>query len=244
VASRQWAVASESEGREITPHLPRPTPRARIADSRVQFFSSSLELQTQLLTRAEYVLEAAVVLSLVFHVLEHERNLGGQGGQPFEVGLVIESPCSVPVGSEWAVAVGVTGSETIAIVLDRECLVTSLPGHGPDGVGRGPSQAAYPVQRTTGEHNQHYQTQERAGGYRGCLVIAILRCGTGDTETPGPAKCQKEASARVNQNSWPVDKTRTIPCPLRVQSAKVWAAPPLASSANTVRHEFCARGLA
>src|SRR5271166_5648854 len=78
----------------------------------------------------------------------------------------------------------------------------------------------------------------------GCLVIAILRCGTGDTETPGPAKCQKDASARVNQNSWPVDKTRTIPCPLRVQSAKVWADPPLASRAgasafNTERSTSC-----
>ena len=84
----------------------------------------------------------------------------------------------------------------------------------------------------TMKHNDHYQTQERAGGYRGCLVIAILRCGTGDTETPGPAKCQKDASARVNQNSWPVDKTRTMPWPARVHSANEWTDPPLASRAG------------
>jgi hypothetical protein len=54
----------------------------------------------------------------------------------------------------------------------------------------------------------------------------------------------KYASARVNQNSWPVDKTRTMPWPARVQSAKVWADPPLASRAgarafNTERSTSC-----
>ena len=61
---------------------------------------------------------------------------------------------------------------------------------------------------------------------------------------PARAQCQQDASARVNQNSWPVDKTRTMPCPLRVQSAKVWADPPLASRAgarafNTERSTSC-----